>query len=588
MCTEVGARLCTAVELQNDVARDTGCGLDMEQVWSNEPCISKEYGSNGYWLVGGSKQSNHAPQCKGRGAFSNVRCCADVETIGDSTAAAVVDAHAATAPVSVHVTTVDAVSTPASPAVSIHHGNEIASGGVSCTGFCGHGTHVFLDQGAVTFCQCDFECESRNDCCADFVDICYPSTTATAPAMSSPLKTTSMAATQLTDPDLELQRMLLNPACTSTLVLDSSEAPSLTVHVSQGWLAKRKASHVVGGSFLMATAKAGVHQTVHFTPRFLEAGLYKLYFAFRASTTRVSNLRLQVMSVVGTNTIYLNQQLRSGPTDDTGLYQLIGEYEFDKSTAGHQGVLIDTFGADIGQKVVVDAIKLVPVCASSAPAVPAQLPGQAGVNPASANIMQGLGGQVSGQPDPALPSTPETASTSVADILVPLGLILVVVVVIAAISLNIVNPGRQSQRMRTSKLLKVPAINVTEFDTGRDIDDMRVESPVLMDWDNWDRRDNPGAARKNILSEHNTNGTASTGTVLHSSSTGSSDGSPTTIGPGDQHQNQDRGVFSTVVFSTGSEPRSTFDVAYSDERIISLQNMNADKLQELERAVTLI
>jgi hypothetical protein len=37
-CSAVGARLCTTSELDNDVAANTGCGLDDQLVWSGDEC----------------------------------------------------------------------------------------------------------------------------------------------------------------------------------------------------------------------------------------------------------------------------------------------------------------------------------------------------------------------------------------------------------------------------------------------------------------------------------------------------------------------------------------------------------------------
>ena len=91
-CEGFGARLCTRSELDNDVARGTGCGYDnpknpaqMLQIWTSDKCIDKN-GDDGQWIVGGSWKIRKVldPVCgvlEGKGALKNVanlRCCADV------------------------------------------------------------------------------------------------------------------------------------------------------------------------------------------------------------------------------------------------------------------------------------------------------------------------------------------------------------------------------------------------------------------------------------------------------------------------------------------------------------------------------
>ena len=56
-CTAQGARLCSANELQNDVARGTGCGFDTRLVWTSESCML-EPGIYGKIVTGGSSTYN--------------------------------------------------------------------------------------------------------------------------------------------------------------------------------------------------------------------------------------------------------------------------------------------------------------------------------------------------------------------------------------------------------------------------------------------------------------------------------------------------------------------------------------------------
>jgi len=72
ICQQNGARLCTSDELLNDEARETGCNLDTELVWSGTSCAS------GYYAVSGSTLASDIV-CTSISESSTVstRCCAD-------------------------------------------------------------------------------------------------------------------------------------------------------------------------------------------------------------------------------------------------------------------------------------------------------------------------------------------------------------------------------------------------------------------------------------------------------------------------------------------------------------------------------
>lgn len=81
-CTAQGARLCSANELQNDVARGTGCGFDTRLVWTSESCML-EPGIYGKIVTGGSSKYNGTTSaaCYLKNGDIDVvaqgRCCAD-------------------------------------------------------------------------------------------------------------------------------------------------------------------------------------------------------------------------------------------------------------------------------------------------------------------------------------------------------------------------------------------------------------------------------------------------------------------------------------------------------------------------------
>jgi len=76
-CEEIGARLCSAVELENNEARDTGCELNSAMVWSSDKC-----GDSSYSVARGATYGigESATICASENSNVAVRCCADVET----------------------------------------------------------------------------------------------------------------------------------------------------------------------------------------------------------------------------------------------------------------------------------------------------------------------------------------------------------------------------------------------------------------------------------------------------------------------------------------------------------------------------
>mmetsp|Transcript_83106 Transcript_83106/g.161755 ORF Transcript_83106/g.161755 Transcript_83106/m.161755 type:complete len:332 (+) Transcript_83106:174-1169(+) len=80
-CQDIGARICTLVELQNDEARGTGCNYDDVYVWSQTPCKT-----NWYYAAKGSSSAGTETICVPRnnnarsGYDIHARCCADDTT----------------------------------------------------------------------------------------------------------------------------------------------------------------------------------------------------------------------------------------------------------------------------------------------------------------------------------------------------------------------------------------------------------------------------------------------------------------------------------------------------------------------------
>lgn len=70
VCTSVGARLCTSIELVSGLAKGTECGLDTSKVWSSTPCGNDMFETT---IGGGDGLSECLPSAGSAG----VRCCAD-------------------------------------------------------------------------------------------------------------------------------------------------------------------------------------------------------------------------------------------------------------------------------------------------------------------------------------------------------------------------------------------------------------------------------------------------------------------------------------------------------------------------------
>jgi hypothetical protein len=74
-CTDSGARLCTLSELMNDEARETGCSLDSNTLWTKDAC-----GSNAHFVGMGSSALGPWYNCKVDSTPRKARCCADTNT----------------------------------------------------------------------------------------------------------------------------------------------------------------------------------------------------------------------------------------------------------------------------------------------------------------------------------------------------------------------------------------------------------------------------------------------------------------------------------------------------------------------------
>ncbi|CAE7510978.1 unnamed protein product [Symbiodinium natans] len=78
-CKEVGARLCTQKELEEDEAAGTGCGMDRTHIWTNTKC-----GVNQFMAVAGASRYKDLlePRCTmADEQLGRTRCCADARSL---------------------------------------------------------------------------------------------------------------------------------------------------------------------------------------------------------------------------------------------------------------------------------------------------------------------------------------------------------------------------------------------------------------------------------------------------------------------------------------------------------------------------
>ena len=83
MCQSLGARLCTAVELELGEGRGTGCGHDARMIWSSSWELDALTCDRATQRVVVSGSNAVAPACMGKSADNTaaVRCCADLECV---------------------------------------------------------------------------------------------------------------------------------------------------------------------------------------------------------------------------------------------------------------------------------------------------------------------------------------------------------------------------------------------------------------------------------------------------------------------------------------------------------------------------
>jgi prepilin-type N-terminal cleavage/methylation domain-containing protein len=82
LCENIGARLCTIEEIENDIPRGTGCSLDNYMVWTMTPCRTGMFINSGAYKGNErycQQDLNDTTANGGRhnGDTIGIRCCAD-------------------------------------------------------------------------------------------------------------------------------------------------------------------------------------------------------------------------------------------------------------------------------------------------------------------------------------------------------------------------------------------------------------------------------------------------------------------------------------------------------------------------------
>jgi len=77
LCESVDARLCSASELSANVAKDTGCAIDSEYVWSGDKC------PKGNMVVAGSAEAaaKKPARCVASTSTASIRCCSHYSAV---------------------------------------------------------------------------------------------------------------------------------------------------------------------------------------------------------------------------------------------------------------------------------------------------------------------------------------------------------------------------------------------------------------------------------------------------------------------------------------------------------------------------
>jgi len=89
MCTDLGARLCTGVELMHDETKGTGCKGDCAAVWSSTSCDADGQAGH-HTAAGANKCAKKFPEtCVADDTTAIVRCCADVRGLDGATSPSV-------------------------------------------------------------------------------------------------------------------------------------------------------------------------------------------------------------------------------------------------------------------------------------------------------------------------------------------------------------------------------------------------------------------------------------------------------------------------------------------------------------------
>jgi len=78
---EMGMRLCTEEEVENNVPAGTGCRYDLERIWTSTSCGYNKYltlpGHNQHWTLGGFEPPIISKVCSSSSEKHYVRCCSD-------------------------------------------------------------------------------------------------------------------------------------------------------------------------------------------------------------------------------------------------------------------------------------------------------------------------------------------------------------------------------------------------------------------------------------------------------------------------------------------------------------------------------
>lgn len=152
----------------------------------------------------------------------------------------------------------------------------------------------------------------------------------------------------------------------ATVVVDNTN-PQPSIIREGSWVLvddSQRAVQSVGGSFLFFVPSAELPSTatsVSYRPFFPETVYANVYVSYKPTFTRANNVRVTVVHANGLSNFTIDQTQTPNVNNINDRYHYIGFFEFN-NMENDQKVTINGTAAEIGKKVVADAVKFEVLC----------------------------------------------------------------------------------------------------------------------------------------------------------------------------------------------------------------------------------